>query len=1034
MRLAFRVLALILILALASKVSAQVADPAPEPVLAYEGRLVESGTPVTGVRSFVFSIVDSNGDELWSSGTLTLTVTGGLYGVVLGAAGMPALPASLTLRANLSLSVNINGVQLSPNIALIPALQASAAWNVIGPFLGDVSGTQQTISVDKLKGTPIDMTVPPSAGEVLTFNGTSWIAAAISAGAGSEGPAGPQGPQGVAGPAGPPGAIGPMGFPGAPGAQGQAGAAGPAGAAGANGSTILSGAIDPTPAVGADGDFYINTATSTIFGPRVADTWPAGISLVGATGAQGPVGPAGTAGQQGTQGIQGFVGPSGPQGPAGAAGTNGSGFDFRSAFNASASYAIDNVITYNGSTYVAIAASAGPNNPTPDTNPSAWSVMAEEGAPGAPGAAGAAGAAGSAGSQGPQGIPGASGAPGAAGPQGPAGASPFTLDGSNAVFTTGSVGIGVDPPSSTAELDITSTTKGLLAPRMTTAQRLAIASPANGLIVYDTQLVSLEVYDAVGAVWNQLADTATTGSVTSVTASAPLSVTNGTSTPAITLGTVPVANGGTGATTLTGYLLGSGTSAVTASATIPGTAISGNIAGNAANVTGTVAVANGGTGAATAAAALTNLLPSQTGDSGKVLTTNGTAASWGAASAGTVTSVTGTSPITVATGTTTPAISLSTVPVANGGTGAVTPTVALTNLLPSQTGLGPDVLTTNGTVASWAPAGSGTVTSVTGTSPIVVATGTSTPAITLATVPVANGGTGATTFTTGYLLLGNGTSAIGSSTLFWNSANGRLGLGTTTPSYPLDIETSVNANIGSYEYLAGGGTGSGGSTNGNFGIYVSNRMLASEFDAISDARIKNVTGPSDTAADLATLEKLKITDYRYIDVVGKGNQLKKGVIAQEVEKVYPDAVRTLSDFIPSVYAMADDVRYNEATHELTVSVPKVHGFAVGDVVRIITDAGNVDKPVASVVDDHTFVLADVENAASKVFVFGKKVDDFRVVDYDQLFSMNIGATQQLAIENQTLMKENAAITAENEAIKIRLAALERAVANLQKHK
>jgi hypothetical protein len=210
-------------------------------------------------------------------------------------------------------------------------------------------------------------------------------------------------------------------------------------------------------------------------------------------------------------------------------------------------------------------------------------------------------------------------------------------------------------------------------------------------------------------------------------------------------------------------------------------------------------------------------------------------------------------------------------------------------------------------------------------------------------------------------------------------------------------------------------------------------MLASEFDAISDARIKNVTGPSDTAADLATLEKLKITDYRYIDVVGKGNQLKKGVIAQEVEKVYPDAVRTLSDFIPSVYAMADDVRYNEATHELTVSVPKVHGFAVGDVVRIITDAGNVDKPVASVVHDHTFVLADVGTAAGKVFVFGKKVDDFRVVDYDQLFSMNLGATQQLAIENQTLMKENAAIKAENEAIKIRLAALERAVANLQKH-
>jgi hypothetical protein len=88
-----------------------------------------------------------------------------------------------------------------------------------------------------------------------------------------------------------------------------------------------------------------------------------------------------------------------------------------------------------------------------------------------------------------------------------------------------------------------------------------------------------------------------TGTVTSVTGTAPISVANGTTTPAITLGTVPVANGGTGATTLTGYLSGNGTSAVTASATIPGTAISGNITGNAANVTGTVPVVNGGTGA-----------------------------------------------------------------------------------------------------------------------------------------------------------------------------------------------------------------------------------------------------------------------------------------------------------------------------------------------------------------------------------------------------------------------------------------------------
>ena len=209
--------------------------------------------------------------------------------------------------------------------------------------------------------------------------------------------------------------------------------------------------------------------------------------------------------------------------------------------------------------------------------------------------------------------------------------------------------------------------------------------------------------------------------------------------------------------------------------------------------------------------------------------------------------------------------------------------------------------------------------------------------------------------------------------------------------------------------------------------------VAQEVDANSDARIKNIMGRSDTVSDLETLKKLKITDYRYIDVIQKGNQAKKGVIGQEVEKVYPDAVRTLSDFIPSVYAMADSVIYNKATQELTVTVPKAHDLAVGDTVRIIAgDAGTVDKLVAGVLSDDTFVLSDVEKAASKVFVFGKKVDDFRVVDYDQLFSINIGATQQLAVENQTLVQENAAIKAEDLAIEARLAALEQMIEELRK--
>lgn len=101
-------------------------------------------------------------------------------------------------------------------------------------------------------------------------------------------------------------------------------------------------------------------------------------------------------------------------------------------------------------------------------------------------------------------------------------------------------------------------------------------------------------------------------------------------TGAVTLsGTLGVANGGTGATTLTGIVKGSGTSAL--SAAVAGTDYvvpSGSITGTASNVTGTVAIANGGTGQTTANSALNALLPSQASNSGKVLSTDGTNTSW----------------------------------------------------------------------------------------------------------------------------------------------------------------------------------------------------------------------------------------------------------------------------------------------------------------------------------------------------------------------------------------------------------------------
>jgi hypothetical protein len=69
------------------------------------------------------------------------------------------------------------------------------------------------------------------------------------------------------------------------GPQGDPGVDGIDGIDGTDGNSVLNGTVDPT-TEGVDGDFYINTFTNTIFGPK-ATTWPAGVSLIGPAGNDG---------------------------------------------------------------------------------------------------------------------------------------------------------------------------------------------------------------------------------------------------------------------------------------------------------------------------------------------------------------------------------------------------------------------------------------------------------------------------------------------------------------------------------------------------------------------------------------------------------------------------------------------------------------------------------------------------------------------------------------------------------------------------
>jgi hypothetical protein len=76
----------------------------------------------------------------------------------------------------------------------------------------------------------------------------------------------------------------------------------------------------------------------------------------------------------------------------------------------------------------------------------------------------------------------------------------------NAIYitTSNNVGIGTSTPHPSALLDLTSTNKGFLPPRMTTSQIQAIANPANGLIVYCTSDQKYYAYRSTTAVWKEI--------------------------------------------------------------------------------------------------------------------------------------------------------------------------------------------------------------------------------------------------------------------------------------------------------------------------------------------------------------------------------------------------------------------------------------------------------------------------------------------------------------------------------------------------
>ncbi|MEN9782331.1 MAG: hypothetical protein RL208_481 [Pseudomonadota bacterium] len=255
-----------------------------------------------------------------------------------------------------------------------------------------------------------------------------------------------------------------------------------------------------------------------------------------------------------------------------------------------------------------------------------------------------------------------------------------------------------------------------------------------------------------------------------------------------------------------------------------------------------------------------------------------------------------------------------------------------------------------------------------------------------------------------------------------------IGIGTTSPSYPLHIMGGIsNLSANSYYYNNGGyilQANCNGSTSSLCGtaisLYAGNAIVGSVFGVVSDQRTKKNIAPSDSAKDIETLMKLKISDYDKID----NNVHEKKLIAQEVEAVYPVAVMKSVNFIPNINQIAsiESIDIKKKTFVLKFKEKLPSDLTTNTQIRVILQNGSYDEngSIIKIVDQNTIIYNNNSVNIKKgdnIFIYGIKVNDFKTIDYDAIAMLNVSATQYLANALNEIQDVNKKLQGEVDSMK-----------------
>ena len=189
------------------------------------------------------------------------------------------------------------------------------------------------------------------------------------------------------------------------------------------------------------------------------------------------------------------------------------------------------------------------------------------------------------------------------------------------------------------------------------------------------------------------------------------------------------------------------------------------------------------------------------------------------------------------------------------------------------------------------------------------------------------------------------------------------------------------------------------------GMFQGSIQVSGNIHMYSDRRIKKEIVDANDDGCLNIIRQIKNRKYKYIDPFSdkESNNEVYGFIAQEVKELIPEAVGRTTDFIPSIMMEGDVVSNpdNNNQYYITTSTEFTIENTLEGQVYIKSYEINYDEDKIHTLkfisqENTKKILVEYNNSLPyRLFLYGELVYDFHTLDKNKIYTISVGAVQEI---------------------------------------